>query len=57
MGFITVVLQIEDGKAAKTITDPLFDSLASKVSLPGCRVTAISLDDEITRIEQLEMED
>lgn len=56
MRFITVVFQIDDAKAAKPITDPLFDSMAGVVDLPGCHVTAISLDDEITRVEQFEDE-
>lgn len=48
--FVTVVLQINEPAEAAGVIQPLMDSFTEAVDLPGAKVTAVSMEDEITRV-------
>ena len=53
--FLTVVYQIDDVDAFKDHRDEVFSRFCvSNKEFPDWRVTAVSVEDEITRVEQLE---
>jgi len=49
--YLTVVFE-HDGKS--NLPKKLTKSFAENVDFEGCRITAVSLEDEISRVEKLE---
>lgn len=54
---LTVVFEIDDPAAFAEFSAPFFASMGGAPAVPGARVTAVSLEDEIARVEQLEQLD
>ncbi|QNM95447.1 hypothetical protein [Chitinimonas koreensis] len=52
--YLTVVFEVDDPALFAGFSAPLFASLRGEPAVPGARVTAASLEDEIARVEQLE---
>lgn len=50
----TFVIRITNAEAAATTINPLMEAFSGRGSLPGIEVTAVSLEDEMTRAELLE---
>ena len=50
--FLTVVFEIKDKQKFANYSKPFFESMGGTAELPGSRVTAISLADEISRVER-----
>lgn len=52
--YMTVVLEYEPGENCPKVINEITGAFADEKPFLGARVTAISLEDEISRVEQLE---
>ncbi|WP_394243955.1 hypothetical protein [Halopseudomonas laoshanensis] len=52
--FRTFVLRIDNMEQAKPFLDQVSGAFSERSSIPGITVTAMSMEDEISRVEQLE---
>lgn len=54
--YLTIVVEMVDREAAASVLTPFFESFVNDAEFSGMRVTGMSNEDEMSRVEELEAE-